>query len=265
MMEESLQSPELAAVIVDDEPIARRRLARLLTTIGGVRVVAEAGDVAAAVEEVRRHRPDLLLLDVRMPGGDGFDVVDALRDAPPAVVFVTAFGHYALPAFAADAVDYLTKPVEEERLEAALMRVRQRLETRDAAERLAEMTAAFQALRQAMRQEQTGLPPFWVRTRGRLVRVAAAGVTRIDAERDYSRLYADGETYLLDETLASLESRLPAEQFIRVHRSTILRTEAIKGFRRGRHGSWSVELLDGSEVRIGRSYLSCMKLVSPPA
>jgi two-component system, LytTR family, response regulator len=124
------------------------------------------------------------------------------------------------------------------------------------------MTAAFEALRETMRHEQEGLPPFWVRSRGRLVRVSAGGVTRIDAERDYARLYADGETYLLDETLASLESRLPAEQFIRVHRSTILRIEAIKGFRRGRHGSWSVELLDGSEVRIGRSYLSCMKLVA---
>ncbi|WP_313530017.1 LytTR family DNA-binding domain-containing protein, partial [Shinella sp.] len=90
-----------------------------------------------------------------------------------------------------------------------------RLETRNAAERLAEMTAAFDALRKAMRQEQAGLPPFWVRSRGRLVRVSAGGVTRIDAERDYARLYADGETYLLDETLASLESRLPAEQFIR--------------------------------------------------
>lgn len=253
----------LTAVVVDDEPIARRRLARLLAAIGGVQVVAEAGDVTEAVEAVRLHRPDLLLLDIRMPGGDGFDVVDALRDAPPAIVFVTAFGHYALPAFATDAVDYLTKPVEEERLAASLLRVRQRLETRNAAERLAEMAAAFDALRQAMRQEQAGLPPFWVRSRGRLVRVSAAGVTRIDAERDYARLYADGETYLLDETLASLESRLPAEQFIRVHRSTILRTAAIKGFRRGRHGAWSAELLDGSEVRIGRSYLSCMKLVAP--
>lgn len=253
----------LTAVVVDDEPIARRRLARLLAAIGGVQVVAEAGDVTEAVEAVRLHRPDLLLLDIRMPGGDGFDVVDALRDAPPAIVFVTAFGHYALPAFATDAVDYLTKPVEEERLAASLLRVRQRLETRNAAERLAEMAAAFDALRQAMRQEQAGLPPFWVRSRGRLVRVSAAGVTRIDAERDYARLYADGETYLLDETLASLESRLPAEQFIRVHRSTILRMAAIKGFRRGRHGAWSAELLDGSEVRIGRSYLSCMKLVAP--
>ncbi|MCR6500058.1 LytTR family DNA-binding domain-containing protein [Shinella sp. CPCC 101442] len=253
---------DLTAIIVDDEPIARRRLARLLASIGGVEVVAQAGDVAAAVEETRRHLPDLLLLDVRMPGGDGFDVVDALRDAPPAVVFVTAFGHYALPAFAADAVDYLTKPVEEERLAASLLRVRHRLGTRNAAERLAEMTAAFDALRQAMRQEQSGLPPFWVRSRGRLLRVSAAGVTRIDAERDYARLYAEGETYLLDETLASLESRLPAEQFIRVHRSTILRMEAIKGFRRGRHGAWFAELLDGSEVRIGRSYLSCMKLVA---
>lgn len=252
----------LTAIIVDDEPIARRRLARLLASVGGVKVVAEAGDVAAAVEEARRHLPDLLLLDVRMPGGDGFDVIDVLKEAPPAVVFVTAFGHYALPAFAADAVDYLTKPVEEERLAAALLRVRQRLGIRNAAERLAEMTAAFDALRQAMRQEQSGLPPFWVRSRGRLLRVSAAGVSRIDAERDYARLYAEGETYLLDETLASLESRLPAEQFIRVHRSTILRMEAIRGFRRGRHGAWFAELLDGSEVRIGRSYLSCMKLVA---
>lgn len=254
---------DLTAIVIDDEPIARRRLSRLLAAIGGVRVVAEAGDVAAAVDAARTHAPDLLLLDVRMPGGDGFDVVEALKDNPPAVVFVTAFGHYALPAFAADAVDYLTKPVEEGRLVAALGRVRQRLETRNAADRLAEMTAAFDALRQAVRQEQGGLPPFWVRSRGRLLRVAAAGVTRIDAERDYARLYADGETYLLDETLASLESRLPAEQFIRVHRSTILRTEAIRGFRRGRHGAWAAELLDGSEVRIGRSYLSCMKLVVP--
>lgn len=254
---------DLTAIIVDDEPIARRRLARLLAAIGGVRVVAEAGDVTEAIEAARQHLPDLLLLDIRIPGGDGFDVVDAVRDTPPAIVFVTAFGHYALPAFAADAVDYLTKPVEEARLAAAILRVRQRLETRNAAERLAEMTEAFDALRQAMHQEQVGLPPFWVRSRGRLIRVSASGVNRIDAERDYTRIYADGETYLLDETLASLESRLPAEQFVRVHRSTILRTDAIRGFRRGRHGAWFAELLDGSEARIGRSYLSCMKLVVP--
>lgn len=253
---------DLTAIVVDDEPIARRRLSRLLASIGGVRVVAEAGDVTAAIDAARSHAPDLLLLDVQMPGGDGFDVVDALRDNPPAIVFVTAFGHYALPAFSADAVDYLTKPVEEGRLAAALARVRQRVETRNAAERLTEMRAAFEALRQAVRQEQNGLPPFWVRSRGKLVRVAAAGVTRIDAERDYARIYAEGETYLLDETLASLEGRLPAEQFVRVHRSTILRVAAIKGFRRGRHGAWAVELQDGSEVRIGRSYLSCMKLVA---
>lgn len=258
-----MENADLTAIVADDEPIARRRLLRLLGSIGGVRVIAEVGDVAAAIDAVRSHAPDLLLLDVQMPGGDGFDVVDALRDNPPAVVFVTAFGHYALPAFSADAVDYLTKPVEEARLAAAIARVRQRVATRNAAERLSEMTTAFEALRQAVRQEQNGLPPFWVRSRGRLVRVAASGVTRIDAERDYARIYADGETYLLDETLASLESRLPPEQFIRVHRSTILRTEAIKGFRRGRHGAWAVELQDGSEVRIGRSYLSCMKLLAP--
>jgi two-component system, LytTR family, response regulator len=258
-----MEIADLTAIVADDEPIARRRLLRLLASIGGVRVIAEVGDVAAAIDAVRSHAPDLLLLDVQMPGGDGFDVVDALRDNPPAVVFVTAFGHYALPAFSADAVDYLTKPVEEARLAAAIARVRQRVATRNAAERLSEMTTAFEALRQAVRQEQNGLPPFWVRSRGRLVRVAASGVTRIDAERDYARIYADGETYLLDETLASLESRLPPEQFIRVHRSTILRTEAIKGFRRGRHGAWTVELQDGSEVRIGRSYLSCMKLLAP--
>ena len=115
-----MEIADLTAIVADDEPIARRRLLRLLASIGGVRVVAEVGDVAAAIDAVRSHAPDLLLLDVHMPGGDGFDVVDALRDNPPAVVFVTAFGHYALPAFSADAVDYLTKPVEEARLAAAL-------------------------------------------------------------------------------------------------------------------------------------------------
>lgn len=252
---------EITAVLVDDEPIARRRMSRLVTSVGGVRVLAEAGDVSEAVEQVRRHLPDLLFLDVRMPGGNGFDVLALLKDACPEVIFVTAFGDYALPAFAAAAVDYLTKPVDEARLATAVSRARARISSRAAADRIADLEAAVKTLKQAMKRELDSTPPFWVRSRGRLMRVAAAGVTRIEAERDYARLHIDGESYMLDETLASLERRLPTSEFMRVHRSTIVRTTAIKEFRRGRHGSWTAKLTDGAEVRIGRSYISCLKLV----
>lgn len=252
---------EITAVLVDDEPIARRRMSRLLASIGDVRVLAEAGDVSDAVEKVRLHRPDLLLLDVRMPGGDGFDVLTALKGRCPEVIFVTAFGDYALPAFAAAAVDYVTKPVDAARLSTAVARARTRIASRLAAERISDLEAAFEALQQAMKREQDGAPPFWVRSRGRILRITASSVTRIEAERDYSRLHADGEGYLLDETLASLERRLPSSEFIRVHRSTIVRTAAIKGFRRGRYGTWTADMTDGAEVRIGRRYVSCLKRI----
>ena len=239
----------LRAMIVDDVPLAIERMQVLCAELDQLQVVGTASDGEAALRLAGKLRPDLLLLDMTMPGMDGLTLARRLGrlDAPPAVIFVTAHEDFAVEAFDLEAVDYVLKPVAVERLERAIDRALMRRERH----------------RQAT-GESDWLTEFWVPHRSELLRVDAAQVERIDAERDYVRLHVDKgdgqkRSYLLLQTIAGLEGKLDPARFIRIHRSTILRRDRIRGLRHEGLGVWSAELDDGETLRIGRTYLRKVK------
>lgn len=237
----------LRALIVDDEPLAVERMQILCARIPGLSVVGTASDGAAALRLTEALVPDLLLLDMTMPEVDGLSVARRLVDQvhKPAIVFVTAHDHFAVEAFDLDAVDYVLKPVAQDRLERAIDR--------------AVARRAPVADREGQAQ---WIEEFWVPHRSELIRVTVDDLERIDAERDYVRLHVSGRSYLLLHTIARIEARLDPERFIRLHRSTIVRRDRICGLRHDGLGVWSAELADGSAVRIGRTYLPRAKAMA---
>lgn len=245
----------LATLIVDDEPLAIDRLRIICAQLPMVEVVGTASDGAQALDRIAELAPQLVLLDLTMPRMDGLAVARHLAgDAhPPAVIFVTAHNNYAVEAFDLDAVDYVLKPVEKDRLERAIGR----------------------ALARRGSQPEEGvaspwLEELWVPHRSELVRIGVSEVGRIDAERDYVRLHVGtnvaggeaGRSYLLLQTIAGLEARLDPARFIRIHRSIILRRDRITGLRHDGLGVWSVETAEGDTLRIGRTYLAKVKAMA---
>jgi DNA-binding LytR/AlgR family response regulator len=244
----------IRALIVDDEPLARRRLQRALAQMDGVTVVAEAGNIREAAAAIDELAPNLLLLDIQMPNGSGFDLLADLTEPAPAVIFVTAFDHYAVSAFEARAVDYVLKPVEFERIAEAVERARSALDAQEQGQRLAELQDIVAKLRAELARRDERALTFWVNTRGETHRIAANDIVWIEAERDYARLHTEGRSYLYHESLSSLEQRLDPNSFVRVHRSAIIRRERVKSFTRGAFASLIANLDNGAEVRVGRTY-----------
>jgi two-component system response regulator AlgR len=233
----------LRTLIVDDEPLAIERMQVLCAEIGSLSVVGTANDGESALRLAAKLSPNLLLLDMTMPGMDGLAVARevAKQAEPPAVIFVTAHENFAVEAFDLDAVDYVLKPVAADRLERAVERALSRRGSRKTG------------------SGQRWLEEFWVPHRSELLRIEASQVDRIDAERDYVRLHVGERSYLLLQTIAGLEAKLDPHEFIRIHRSTILRREAIRGLRHEGLGVWSAEVGDGETLRIGRTYLRKVK------
>lgn len=234
-------------LIVDDEPLAVERLQVLCAREPLIDLVGTASDGNAALRLTEALEPEALLLDISMPELDGMGVARALSRAKhrPAVVFVTAFDSFAVEAFNVAAVDYLLKPVSPDRLKRALERV---VDRRGVAE--------------PGSPANTYVTEFWVPHRSELIRIAAQDIERIDAERDYMRLHIGQRSYLLHQTISALEERLDPEQFIRLHRSTIIRRDRIKGLKHDGGGVWSADLGNGEEVRIGRTYLDHAKAMA---
>lgn len=249
----------LSVLVVDDEPLARRRLVRMLTKIDWVGTVEEAPNAGEAAKAIAQRPPDILLLDIQMPGGSGFDVLDDLGASPPAVIFVTAFDHHALRAFEANAIDYVTKPVETGRFLRAMGRARTSVAQRQQADRVAELQETVAALKGALSENIRRPVEFWVKARGDYLRLTLDQIIRFQAERDYVRIHAAGANYLFQESLASLERRLDGEEFLRVHRGAILRRSAIMRLRPAPFGALIAVLSDGAEVRIGRTYLASIR------
>ncbi|MGQ0558574.1 MAG: LytR/AlgR family response regulator transcription factor [Sphingosinicella sp.] len=237
---------ELKVMVVDDEPLAVERLQLLLARCDGARVVGTANDGEAALRIAEAVQPDLVLLDIAMPGMDGIDVARAFSESTidPAVVFVTAFDNFAVAAFDVAAVDYLMKPVQSDRLERALARARAQLGSGD---------------RPSAARKSPYVEEYWVPEHHGLVRIAAADIHRITAERDYMRLHVGNRSWLIHRTIARLEQDLDPALFIRVHRSVILRRDSIIGLYRDEAGHWNARLADGSEQRVGRSYVDAVK------
>jgi two-component system response regulator AlgR len=245
-MDASSRTP-VRTLIVDDEPLAIERLQVLCAREPLIDLVGTASDGNAALRMSEALEPEALLLDISMPELDGMGVARALGQAQhrPAVVFVTAFDSFAVEAFNVAAVDYLLKPVAPDRLKRAIERV---IERRDAGDIGAPASTYVQE--------------FWVPHRSELIRIAAEDIERIDAERDYMRLHVGQRSYLLHQTISALEARLDPNRFIRLHRSTIVRRDRIRGLKHDGGGVWSADLGNGDEVRIGRTYLDHAKAMA---
>ncbi len=244
--QESVES--LRTLIVDDEPLAIERMQVLCAEIPQLQVIGTASDGESALRLAEKLNPDLLLLDMTMPGKDGLQVASEAgrMGSPPAVIFVTAHEDFAVEAFDLEAVDYVLKPVATDRLERAIER---------ALARKARKSGETQAA-------DRWLSEFWVPHRSELLRIDASEVFRIDAERDYVRLHVGETSYLLLQTIAGLEEKLDPDKFIRIHRSTILRKDFIAGLKHEGLGVWCAELADGEELRIGRTYLKKVKAMA---
>jgi len=241
----------LRALIVDDEPIARRRLKTLLKGEPDIEVVGEAEDGESALAAIRRLRPEVAFLDVQMPGLDGFDVIELLKDEEcPAVIFVTAYDQYALRAFDVHAADYLLKPFERRRLRTAVARAA-------ALARNAETPRRLHALVDAVRSGQP-LRRFLVRTPGRVYAVRVQDVESIEAAGHYLELRTAAGAHLIREPLAAIEPRLDAARFVRIHRSTIVNIDRIAELRPAFHGEYDVVLTSGRRVRCTRTYASAL-------
>jgi two-component system, LytTR family, response regulator len=233
---------KLRTIIVDDERIARQRLRGLLAKENGLEIVAECADGVATVQAVREHLPDLVFLDIKMPGMDGFDVVEALDDVDqPAIVFVTAFDKHAVHAFETCALDYLLKPVSAARLAKTLARVRDHLERSGGRSAAARPKIPSDQFRR-----------FSVRSGQRTSFIAPEEIDWIEADGNYAILHVGTQNHLLRETMATLETRLPAREFVRVSRSAILHLNRVKEIQTHINGHHSAFLSNGQRVVITR-------------
>jgi two-component system LytT family response regulator len=239
----------LRALIVDDEPLARRGVLVRLRRFKGVEIVGECNDGLSAVEKILELSPDVVFLDVQMPGMDGFEVLRALpKDKIPSIVFITAYDQHALRAFEANALDYLLKPVDDARFAAAVDRVRKFL---DSASK--ELTAE-RILKLLGRVSERYASRFALRTGPRVQIVLVEDIEWIGAAGDYAELHTRSSSHLLRETMASLEQKLDPKSFLRIHRSRIVRTNRIQSLRSIENHEYILKLSDGSEHRSSRTY-----------
>ena len=262
----------LRVLIVDDEPLARQRLEDLLRSEDDVTIVAAVDNGNAAVDAVRSLHPDLVFLDVQMPGKTGLDVVREVgTDAMPPTIFVTAYDRYALQAFDLAALDYLVKPFDDERFEQAFRRARRQVELQgmgELRERLLAVldgaspgaatpaTSASRASGQAALTRQSESPyleRIAVEMRGKVRVVPVSQIEYITASGPYVELHTAERAYLIREAIHTLEQRLDPERFLRIHRSIIVRVDLIDTFHRGAGGDYEVQLKSGARLRVSRS------------
>jgi len=244
----------IRAAIVDDEPLARRRIRSLIMEAADVEVVAECANGRDAIESLEASPPDLLFLDIQMPEIDGFDVLQAIGvGRVPAVIFVTAYDQFALRAFEAHALDYLLKPFDDERFGAALQRARERIRQQQGG----DLDRRLQALLGNVRGDHGYLRRLVVPSGHRSIFVRTEHIDWIEAERNYVRLHVGergGRTYLLRENLTRIASALDPAAFCRIHRSTIVNIDRIQAVESLFHGEYLVVLKDGTKLTSGRSY-----------
>lgn len=252
---------KLRALVVDDEPIARHAIVRLLRDDGGIELAGECGDGAGAVAAIRRQAPDLVFLDIQMPAMSGIDVVATIGpERMPATVFVTAYEHYAVRAFESNAVDYLVKPFSRERFQTMLTRAKTRIATAaDSAQ-----TASQQVLR--VLAELAARPQYPTRIAvpvdEHIELVEVDDIVWIKANRNAVQLHLDGRTYALRETMSGLAARLDPRHFARVHRSAIVNARRIKAIHPWFNGYHVVVMDTGQQLRMSRyQHESFLRLV----
>ena len=222
-------------LVVDDEPLARSNLLVLLRADPEVELIGECGSGAEALHMIRETRPDLLFLDIEMPECDGFDVMEMLgADLPPAVIFVSAYDRYALRAFEAGALDYILKPFDNARFARALERAKQRISQTATAPRTRDHIA--------------------LKSAGQVLFLKLSEIDWIEAADYYTCLHAGAKTHLLRRSMSELEQELDSEAFCRIHRSTIVRLDRVRGLKLNENGEYDVLLHDNTALRLSRRY-----------
>ena len=239
----------MRALIVDDEPMARRGVLLRLSRFKDIEVVGECDNGLSAVEKIVELSPDVVFLDVQMPGMDGFEVLRAIpKEKMPSIVFITAYDQHAVRAFEAHALDYLLKPVDDLRFAAAVDRLRKHLNS------ASKELAAERILKLLGRDSEQYASRFALRTGPRIQIVLAEDIEWIGAAGDYAELHTCGRSHLLRETMASLEQKLDPRSFLRIHRSRIVRTNCILSLRSIENREYILKLSDGSKHRSSRTY-----------
>ena len=255
----------IRTILVDDEPLAIQGLQLRLEKHEDVEIVETCSNGREAIRAIKTHKPDLVFLDIQMPGFDGFSVVQGLMEIePPLFVFVTAYDSHRERAFDVDAVNYLMKPVEEDKLADTLDRVRRRLAERrgaEEAEKLKELLAevAPDAMDSVEQAEDTHAANRYeklinIKDRGQIFRVDVDTIEKIDAAGDYMCIYTGDNTLILRETMKDLEKRLDPRRFQRVHRSTIVNLDLVRQVKPHTNGECFLVLDSGSQVKVSRSY-----------
>ena len=255
----------IRTILVDDEPLAIQGLELRLAAHEDVEIIDKCQNGREAIRAIKTHKPDLVFLDIQMPGFDGFSVVQGLMEVePPLFVFVTAYSDHALKAFEAQAIDYLMKPVEESRLADTLDRVRLRLAEKrgiEEVDRLKEVLAevAPDSVENMVEGgDQVSANRFEklinIKDRGQIFRVDVDTIERIDAAGDYMCIYTGDNTLILRETMKDLEKRLDPRRFQRVHRSTIVNLDLVKEVKPHTNGECFLVLGSGAQVKVSRSY-----------
>jgi two-component system LytT family response regulator len=252
----STDAKKIRALIVDDEPLARRTIRELLRDDPDVNVVGECNSGREAVESIHRQPPDLLFLDIQMPGMNGFDVLSRIElERIPAIIFVTAYDAYALKAFDVHALDYLLKPFTDERFKEALARAKSHVELREV-RGLAQSLRAFLGERADAEPEPASregfITRFAVKLGGRVIFVKPADVDWIEADNYYIKLHVGDKNYLLRLSMKELEERLDPKSFWRIHRSAIINLERVKELRQHPNGEYAAILKDGTELKLSR-------------
>jgi two-component system, LytTR family, response regulator len=237
-------------LIVDDEPLARERLRTLLQEEPGFEIVGEAGDGTTGAESILALQPDLVFLDVQMPGADGFDVIDAVgADKMPFVVFVTAYDRYALRAFDVHALDYLLKPFDRERFRQALTRARQQLDRGNG-----EIERRLAAIVNDLRPAKARTDRFVVKSGGRIFFVRTGEIDWIEAAGNYVKLHVGNDSHLIRETMNAVEGKLSPDLFVRIHRCHIVNIEQVRELQPWFNGEYVVFLKNGTRLTLSRGY-----------
>jgi two-component system LytT family response regulator len=246
-----MTGPPLTVVVVDDEPPARDKLGLFLARDAEAELVGEAGDGATAVALIEKCRPDLVFLDIQMPGLDGFAVIEALEVRPlPYIVFVTAHDEYALRAFEVRALDYLLKPYDEERFQRSLTRAKEQVRLG----RGFELSDTLASMAGELQRRHNLLDRLLVRSGGRVVFVHTADIAWIESAANYVRVHGGGEEFLLRRTLDGLLAQLDPRKFVRIHRFYAVNLDYVVELQPVSHGDYSVLLRDGKCLKLSRRY-----------
>lgn len=263
-----MSDEKIRVILVDDEPLALRGLKLRLQAFPEVEIISECANGREAVKEIKAQSPDLVFLDIQMPGLDGFGVVRAMIGGPaPLFIFVTAYDKYAIDAFEANALDYIVKPVEEERLNDALHRAREALKSKAAASRESKLIEMLASLSDDDRDRIKELiaDPEWTdkqryserlsfKDGSKVVMLDAQEIEWIDAAGDYMCIHASGKTHIIRETMKALQTRLDPVRFQRIHRSAIVNIDRVKELHPHSNGEYFIILDNGAELKLSRSY-----------